>query len=228
MSIHSSARAKEQARAEQHTKKAGYARGGAVAEDEKNDRAMVKKAVAEHEEHDHKGEPRTKLRIKRGGKVDGKMPMQRLDKRARGGHVGKPPVNVIINSGGGEAEKQQAAQAGMQQGVQLGARAAIAKMSGAGAGGPPPGAPPGSMPPAPGMPPGAPPPGGGLPIAPHPPMAGPPGAPMRAKGGALKLEAGAGGGTGRLEKNKAEGGEAARPDLVKVRGHKRRKAGGAV
>lgn len=226
MSIHSKARAEQQGRAENYARRSGYKRGGAVS-DEDQDRAMVKKAVAEHEEHDHKGEAKTKLRIKRGGRVEGKEPKTRLDKRARGGQVGKKaPVNVIVNSGGGEGEKQEAAQAGMRQGMQMGAvmgaRAAAAKMGG-GAGGPP-----GPMPTAP-MPGGPPP--GGLPIAPRPPMAGPPGAPpMRAKGGALKLETGSGGGAARLQKHAAlEGhrGEEA-SETVKVRAHKRRKSGGAV
>ena len=95
------------------------------------------------------------------------------EKRADGGamhHKGGKgkigAVNIAIKAGGGQAEKQMAAQKGLQAGIQIGARQAAAKMGGAPAGGPPPGGmPPGAMPPGPmaGPPPGAAPPGGMMP-----------------------------------------------------------------
>lgn len=134
---------------------------------------------------------------KRGGKIDGDKAKDRPDRRARGGATkekGKPAVKINIaagGAGGGDPQREQmAAKQGMAKGVQIGARAAMQHM--AGAGGPPPGGAPGGPPPgAGGPPPGGPPPGGG-----EMPPDGPPGAGMmrrgggmakRAKGGALNL-----------------------------------------
>lgn len=110
------------------------------------------------------------------------------EKRAAGGAMrhksgGKGKigaVNIAIKAGGGQAEKQMAAQKGLQAGMMIGARRAAM----GGAGGPPgapPWPPPGGLPIA-GPPPGGPPgmmagpgpmrPGGGM--AGGPPMAGPP------------------------------------------------------
>lgn len=212
--MHSQVRKPEQSKAEAYASRAGYAAGGDVAQD----KAMVKSAVAQHEKHDHPGTPETALKLRRGGSaVKGEMPMERLDKRARGGRVPKVIVNVQTSN---PAEKQMAAQQGLQQGVKVGA-ALVAHDAGAGG---PPGAPGGPMPP------GAPPPGmmppGALP--PRPPMAGlrpgglpPPG--MHAAGGAVKMAAGAGGGAGRLEKSAA-----ADPGMIKVGAYVRRRAGGKV
>lgn len=45
-----------------------FARGGKEG-DEAQDRAMITKAIHEHEQHDHKGEPMTKLQFAEGGHV---------------------------------------------------------------------------------------------------------------------------------------------------------------
>lgn len=153
-------------------------------------RNKIAEAVHAHEEHDHKGEPKTKLRLAAGGHVEGQKAMKRLD-RASGGRANKSNAkhgtNVHINI------------------IQPGNKTAPGAI-----GAPPPGmgAPPHPMPPpggAPGgMPPGAggPPPGG---MPPRPPMgppvaAGTPGMPMRAKGGRITMDDGAGSGPGRVEK----------------------------
>ena len=101
---------------------AGYARGGGVGtakkhSDEKQDRALVKSMV-----------DKAKIKVKSGGKVDGHKAKGRADKYARGGSVPKGHhTKININVGAGQAEKQQA----MQQGLQLGAKLAAAKMGGA-------------------------------------------------------------------------------------------------
>jgi hypothetical protein len=82
MSIHETARKEREAFALRSVKRAGYKTGGAVS-DEEQDKKMIRKAVHKHEEHDHPGKPLTK--IKKGGKIEGKKPGIRLDKRARGG-----------------------------------------------------------------------------------------------------------------------------------------------
>jgi hypothetical protein len=208
-------RTKERAIADAAVKRSGYNSGGRLkqeeASDEAKDKRMVKKAVHQHEKHDHKGQKPTDLKLKGGGEVKGKMAEKRLDKRARGGALtepmpekahgdggkkaagkGKhgPNINIILPQAA-EAEKKQAAAAGMQVGAKMGADAAR------GAGGPPMGAaPPGGAPPAPrpmpapggapgGMPPGA----GGPPMRPNMP---PPGQPPMRRGGRLHEKKGGG------------------------------------
>lgn len=212
MSEHASLRREEQAKAEAHAKRAGYKVGGAV--DAEQDRKAIAGAVHKHERHDHKGEPLTPLRW--GGEVAGKEGKARPDRRARGGSVkGKGPskINIIIATGGGEGERHQAMQQGMQVGAKL-ASAARPPMLPPGAGMPPPGlgAPP------PGLPPGAMPPGA---LPPRPPM-GAPGMGMKRGGGVYPLkDAASGGARGRLQKAGME-------DRVPVKAHSRRKAGGRI
>jgi hypothetical protein len=168
--------------------------GGEVA-DEKQDKKMIKAAVHKHEKHDHPGKPMTKL--KEGGHVHGGKSKPRLDKFARGGHVKSKgekgtKVNVIVapGAGGGQggpggADPKMAFQAG----VQTGAKAAAAKMGGAGGPPPAPGGAPGGMPPHP-MPPA-----GGAPMP--PPQ-------MAQRGGMIKERGGSKGGLGHIEKVQME------------------------
>lgn len=180
------------------TKIGSYAKGGAVHEDEAQDKVLIKKMVKKKDLKEKKAE---------GGFVHGGMPKKRLDKISRqtakegdknttqpyppgkekfakGGAAkgkGKTQVNVIIGHGG------QPPMGGAPMGAS-----------------PAPNAP---MPPRPMMPPpgaGGPPPTGPMgPGAPLPPGAG---MPMRAKGGSVpKMEFGGGGGKGRLEKIKEYG-----------------------
>ena len=130
--------AEHTARAHSMLKGAGYLAGGKM---------TPAKAVHAHEKHLHKGEPMTKL--------------------AKGGAVkGPKAVNVIIKTGGDDAEKKMA----MQQGMQIGAKMA------AGA-------------PKPPMPPGGPqgPMAGGAPPPGMAPGMRPPGAGPMAKGGVVKV-----------------------------------------
>ena len=187
--------------AEERLHGSGYRRGGEVS-DLAQDRKMVKKAVHEHEEHDHPGEKETKLKIKRGGRVAGAAPKHRADRRARGGgmeHKGKKSghtkINIVVGnpgggSGDGAAREMLAQQQGRQEGMKIGAAMA---QKGPMPGGPPPGATPPHPPMGPGgpMPPGAGamPPGGGMPPRPMPggaPGGPPPAAPPFARGGGVK------------------------------------------
>lgn len=100
---------------------AGYARGGGVSpmkkhSDEKEDKALIKKELSH-----------AKIKVKHGGKIDGKKTAMRADKFKRGGSVPKGHhTRVNINVGAGEAEKQNA----MKTGMALGAKMAAAKMAG--------------------------------------------------------------------------------------------------
>lgn len=121
--------------------------------DEKEDAAMIRKAVAEHESNMHMGQPKTSLHLKTGGAIDGDCAKPHLARRARGGSTGKKSthVNVIVAPQGG--------------------------------GDHPPGMMPAAQPMAPPRPPMAPPPGAGQPMMPpRPPMAPPPGGGMRPPG----------------------------------------------
>ncbi len=150
-----------------------YASGGAVNSDEKEDRALVDKMV----------KPSARTGKSHGGEINGPHAKTRLDKRARGGRTSGKAVNIIISTGGGSAERQQA----QQQGMKIGAQLAAQKPPMPPGGGMPPRPP---MAPPPGMPPGAPPPGmmppgAGMPPGGMPPR--PPGAMKR--GGAVDANA---------------------------------------
>jgi hypothetical protein len=215
MSDFAELRRKEQSSAEDYCRKAGYKSGGGVKSDAAQDRASIAGAVHKHERHDHPGEPLTKLRG--GGKVGGSKAKPRLDRFARGGKVGKGPINIIISTGGGEPERQMAFQQGAKVGAAVGGAAGAPRPPMM----PPPGGP-GMPPPGAGMPPGGPPPMAG-PMAPAmagvPPMARPP---MK-RGGSVKVNTvgGSESGIGRLEKSGMD-------DLVPVKAHARRRAGGRV
>lgn len=178
--VHIKSRAELQGEAEKFCD-GGWASGGRLnnEDDTAKDKRMIRKAVGQHEGHDHAGKPRTDLKLKAGGEVAGAKPAARADKRARGGAMpesamghgpskapkpqakgsGKGHVTVnIVEPAAAEGEKKQAAMQGLQAGAKLGAAQAARGMAPPGAGGPPPGAPP----PRPMMPPpgaGAPPPG---------------------------------------------------------------------
>jgi hypothetical protein len=149
------------------------ARGGAVHHDDEAEQ-KVRSGVHQHETAEHGG-VHHKLRFADGGGI-GPGAGRKSAK--------KPAVTVNIKTGGGQAEKQAAAQQGMRAGMAMGARAAAAQHApmGGGPGGPPrpPMPPPGGqgMPMAGGMPPGGPRP----PMGP-PPMGGPGAGPQMVKRG---------------------------------------------
>ena len=127
-----------------------YARGGHVHEDEAEDADMIREGVGEHEENMHAGKPKTKLKFKQGGSVEGEKAHHHLGRRARGGPTnGKrgTHVNVIVAPQGG---------GGMRPAGPMPAAQPMAPPR-------PPAPPPQAMPPRPPM--GAPPPGGGMPMA---------------------------------------------------------------
>lgn len=134
----------------------GYASGGRLNNetDAAKDKRMISKAVGQHETHDHPGTPKTKLKLRSGGKVSGAKPAGRADKKGRGG--GKVNIN-IIEPAAAEGEKKQAAMQGLQAGAKLGAAQAAKAMAPGAGGPPPPGAGAGPMPPPGAMPPGQPP-----------------------------------------------------------------------
>lgn len=160
---HAAERAPFVAKAHKMMSRCGYARGGAVHDDAKEDARMIERGVHQHEAHDHKGEPKTNLKL--GDGVEGEKGRTHLAKRARGGAThgkkkhGSTHVNVIVAPQGGAAPPPMPPRPVMPP-----------------PGAPPPGmAPPGAMPPRPGMPP---------PGAPG--MMPPPGAGMmRARGGKI-------------------------------------------
>lgn len=78
-----------------------FARGGHVKSDKAQDAKMVAEGVHEHESALHKGEKKTKLRLKDGGCADGGMAKPRADRLRRGGKTkhGKPHTQVNIAIG---------------------------------------------------------------------------------------------------------------------------------
>ena len=140
---------------------------------------VTKAGTPESEEDDHGLAAWRKKRAK-GGRVDGKAPKMRLDRRASGGRVkGKngTKINIIVAPGG----------------------------AGAGGGAPPP-MPVAASPPPPPMPPRPMPMGAGMPPGAGAPPMPPPGMPMRKDGGRVPhMNASAANGEGRMEKIKAYG-----------------------
>jgi hypothetical protein len=139
--------AQRKAKAAAAIKRSGYNSGGRLKQEESDPAAKD-----------------TRMAKRRGGEVGGDQPRGRPDKKSRG----KAAVNInIVSPEAAQAEKQQAAAAGLQAGAKLGAAKAVQAMGGGGGKGPPP------PPPARGGP--MSPPGG----AGGPPMGGaPPGAAM--------------------------------------------------
>ncbi|MDE3114159.1 MAG: hypothetical protein KGL26_01040 [Pseudomonadota bacterium] len=195
--MHAQSREQFQREAEERTKKAGYANGGRLHSDVKDgdeaqDKRMVTSAVRQHEEHDHKGEPLTKLKLRRGGRaslVDGASPTHSNGKRARG----KSGVTLVIhNQPMAPMEKAAAQKQGVMQGMRLGAALGARQAARHMAAPPPRMAPPQMPTAAPGAGPMMPPRPGQLPTAPM-------GAGPMATGGRIKVKAHsrrkAGGGT---------------------------------
>lgn len=157
-------------------------RGKTARSDEAEDKAIVRRGIRMHENHEHGGKHTDLKALRKGGGVHGRSHGGRLDKRARGGRTkkGGTQINIIVKSGDKEKEQMAA-----QQGMAMGAKAAM------GAPKPPMGPPPGA-----GAPP-MPPPGAG--------PGGPPGMPLRPpmrRGGKITLKTGSGGGMARLQKNR--------------------------
>ena len=81
-----------------------FARGGHVHEDAAEDAEMIREGVGQHESHLHSGKPKTKIKLKAGGEVEGHAGRQHLGRRARGGAAKKSThVNVIVAPQGGGA-----------------------------------------------------------------------------------------------------------------------------
>lgn len=86
--MHKSLTAGRHAEAVARLRKSGYASGGDIAQD----KALVKKAIKEHDDQQHGGK-QTHLRLRRGGNVGGAKAMPRLDKRARGGKTSASEID---------------------------------------------------------------------------------------------------------------------------------------
>lgn len=82
--------------------KAGYAAGGHIAP--RNVGKSIVDAVHQHEDHDHAGKPKTKIKLASGGVADGAPSTGRLDKPSRGGKKGMT-VNIVV--GAPKAEPSQ-------------------------------------------------------------------------------------------------------------------------
>jgi hypothetical protein len=155
-----------QERGRRMIREAGYASGGAIKDDDAEDKALVKKGIGQHENQEHGGE-HSKLTLKGGGTIKGGAPPFSPGRKSRA-------------AGGGVGDDTQ----GLKSGGKVKGKPGIGKVNiviahgGPPGGGAPPGGPP--MPPHPppmaGPPPGPPPgpPMGGPPMGAHPPMGGPP------------------------------------------------------
>lgn len=196
-------RTEEQGKAERYLRKAGYKVGGRIS-DKAQDAKMVADGVHQHEAHLHRSEPRTSLKLKGGGKVEGSASKPRLDKFARGGRTKSGPskINIVIATGK-DQQPPQAVPVPAPRPVPVPVNAGSAPMP-----------PPGAMPPI----------AGAMPAGAMPPRPG-----MK-RGGAVKMPmAGSGGAAGRLEKAEAIGGnDIDDGKLIPVRAHTRRKSGGRV
>ncbi len=84
-----------------------FARGGALTrdEDERQDEHDIAEGVHEHEANLHRGEKKTKIKLKAGGEVEGHAGRHHLGRRARGGATQRKGthVNVIVAPQGGGA-----------------------------------------------------------------------------------------------------------------------------
>lgn len=192
---------RERAHEMRSEKMARLKRSAGGSADEREDKAMIEKAIRQHEAHDHKGEKPTAIRLREGGAVDGKKAKPRADRKARGGATGKKGhTNIVIVAPQGQGQPQ----GGRPVPVPVPVPHPVPVPVGPGAGGPPPvmaGRPmPGPMGAPGGMP-------GGMPMKP-PGMANRGGRQMhKARGGSVnkpmvEMDAGAGGGLGRIEKAK--------------------------
>ena len=144
---------------------------------------MVSKGVHEHEANMHAGHPRTKLKLRAGGKVHGSPPSGRPDRQARGGGLEREEEKVhdlpndaqgnkevdsrlarggrhdakkgktIINIDASHKGDPEKVAMAIQQGAQRGGQAVAAKLGACADGGPP--RPPMGCPHPAGMPPGA-------------------------------------------------------------------------
>jgi hypothetical protein len=79
------------------------ARGGGAHPDKKEDEALIREAMNEHDSQQHEGK-KTRLKFKAGGAVEGEHAKHHLGRRARGGPTGKGGkhvTNVIVSPQGG-------------------------------------------------------------------------------------------------------------------------------
>lgn len=140
---YNSVMAKRNGKANALLSRGGYKKGGAVHEDEAEDKKLIKKEIG-----------KTKLKLKSGGKAEGCSSKEMVGKYARGGapksKKGGTTVNIVVAPGQGQAQKVPVAMPPPGAGGGMPPRPPM------GGGSPPPGA----MPPPPGgggMPPGGPP-----------------------------------------------------------------------